>query len=70
MQKPFLPRGNGWTEKANFATFAKNNINVAFLGSAMDKVAFPYRSSSHLILDAQAGIIDSLYGDQRPSQFE
>jgi len=36
----------------------------------MDKVAFPYRSSSHLILDAQAGIIDSLYGDQRPSQFE
>jgi len=60
MQKPFLRRGNSWTEKANFATFAKSNINVAFLGNAMDKVAFwiklrfPYRSSSHLILDAQA----------------
>jgi hypothetical protein len=58
----------------------------------MDKVAFPYRSSSHLILhvvaesgarrknglqvdydckigslDAQAGVIDGLYGNQRPS---
>ncbi len=50
MQKPFFAAGKWLDRKGKLCDFAKNNINVAFLGSIMDKVAFPYRSSSHLIL--------------------
>jgi hypothetical protein len=101
MQKPFFAAGKWLDRKGKLCDFAKNNINVAFLVSTMDKVAFPYRSSSHLILMHvvaesgawekhglqvdydykigslwdlhhlrrldDAGFIDSLYGNQRPS---
>jgi len=50
MRKRFLQRGNRLDRYGKLCDFAKNNIDVAFPGSRMDKVAFPYRSSSHLIL--------------------
>jgi ABC-type nitrate/sulfonate/bicarbonate transport system substrate-binding protein len=50
MQKPFFAAGKWLDRKGKLCDFAKNNMNVAFLVSTMEKVAFPYRSSSHLIL--------------------
>ena len=50
MQKPFLPQDYWLDINPKFCDFAKNDINIAFSGSVMDKVSFPYRSSSHLML--------------------
>src|SRR5436190_15078347 len=54
-QKPrqgsaFFAAGNRLDRYAKLCDFAKNKINIVFPGSVMEKVSFPYRSSSHLIL--------------------